>query len=110
MKSPVPFSLFKDSRWENDTAGTLLSMLSVSQAVLAKTCSPLSLISVEDCPLHYVGRNLRVIVYISVHAPPLLKPSSGWIKPGPMCVPFSIKILKKGEEENYSIVGFWGHN
>lgn len=41
-----------------------------------------------------------------VCAPLLLKTSSGWIKPVSMCVPFFIKILRKGEEENYSIWGF----
>lgn len=100
------FSLFKGFQiLETGTAGTLLRKLSVAQAVSAKTCFPLFLISVEDCPPHYAGRTLGVIVY-SVQVSPLLKPFSGWITSVPRCVLFPIKILKKREEENHSILGF----
>lgn len=90
------FLCSKDSRCETGTAVTLLRMLLIAQAVSAKTCFSLLLISFKDCPPHYEGRSLGGIVY-SVQVPPLVKPSSGWITPVPMCVPLPVKILKKRE-------------
>lgn len=90
------FLYSRSSRWETGTAVTLLGKLSAAQAVSAKTCFSLLLISFEDYSPHYAGRTLGVIVS-SAHVPPLLKLSSGWIIPVPMCVPFPMKMLKKRE-------------